>query len=147
VAGRGWLTHQLVLAGFEVARPERDKGIDLIAYRRKGDGSRLVAFPIQLKAASMESFELPRKYETTPKLVLAYVWHLNDPNRTICYVLTYTEALQIVRAMKHDRGKVLEAGESWKKGKYTWTRIPRRLRERLRPYETSQGTWKKRFPG
>lgn len=32
LAGRNWLASQLFRAGLEVARPERDRGIDLIAY-------------------------------------------------------------------------------------------------------------------
>ena len=32
IIGRNWLVSELYLAGIEVARPERDHGIDLIAF-------------------------------------------------------------------------------------------------------------------
>ncbi len=38
VFGRNLLISHLVTAGFEVAQPVRDKGIDLIAYRDGRDG-------------------------------------------------------------------------------------------------------------
>jgi len=45
LAGRNWLTSQLLQAGLEVARPERDRGIDLIAYRDMDERNRFLAYP------------------------------------------------------------------------------------------------------
>jgi hypothetical protein len=50
---------QLLQAGLEVARPERDRGIDLIAYldldKTVGD---FIACPIQVKAVSKTTFSI-----------------------------------------------------------------------------------------
>ena len=61
IAGRNWLVSQLYLAGVEVARPERDHGIDLIAFLDRG---RFIACPIQVKASSQKSFDVQRRFET-----------------------------------------------------------------------------------
>ena len=50
--GRNWLTSQLLQAGLEVARPERDRGIDLIAYRDIDEKQQFLAYPIQMKLCS-----------------------------------------------------------------------------------------------
>lgn len=39
LAGRNWLASELLRAGLEVARPERDRGIDLIAYVDLDEGA------------------------------------------------------------------------------------------------------------
>jgi hypothetical protein len=52
--GRSKLEAQLIRNGFEVARPHRDRGIDLIAYLDRA--GRLSAAPIQMKASSGERF-------------------------------------------------------------------------------------------
>src|SRR5205085_571466 len=53
--GRNWLVGELLRAGLEVARPERDRGIDLIAYADLDATGRFVARPIQMKAATGRS--------------------------------------------------------------------------------------------
>lgn len=82
LAGRNWLCSQLVLAGLEVARPERDHGIDLIAYIDKA-AKRFVACPIQMKGATNESFSIHKRYKSFPSLLHVYVWHLGEPSRTV----------------------------------------------------------------
>src|SRR5205823_3212242 len=90
----------LLRAGVEVARPERDRGIDLIAYfdldETIGD---FVACPIQMKAASERGFSISPKYEKFRRLLLVYVWFLNDQAKTVSYALTYAEALRTADAM------------------------------------------------
>jgi hypothetical protein len=57
VIGRSRLIETLFQARFEVARPERDYGIDLIAYVDRHIGPKsFIAYPLQLKAASNEQF-------------------------------------------------------------------------------------------
>src|SRR5438132_14363692 len=90
--GRNWLTSQLLQAGLEVARPERDRGIDLVAYRDIDQKHQFLAYPIQMKAATREVFSIDSKYEKFPKLILAYVWNLGDSTQTKCFALTYGEA-------------------------------------------------------
>lgn len=45
IAGRNWLTAQLLMRGFEVATPVVDRGVDLIVFREVGkQGKRGVEF-------------------------------------------------------------------------------------------------------
>jgi hypothetical protein len=100
LAGRNWLASELQRAGVEVARPERDRGIDLIAYVDRDERvSTFVARPIQLKAATNAGFSLYPKYLKFPGLILAYVWNVSQPSKTISYALTYGEALGIAEKM------------------------------------------------
>jgi hypothetical protein len=58
LAGRNWLASELLRAGLEVARPERDRGIDLIAYLDLDERvSSFLACPIQMKAATGALFQ------------------------------------------------------------------------------------------
>ena len=99
LAGRNWLASQLQSAGIQVARPERDRGIDLIAYidrdERVGKLETFVARPIQLKAASCKSFSLDPKYEKVPGLILAYVWNLATPSETVCVALSFRPTIAV----------------------------------------------------
>ena len=70
--GRNRLIEQLLEAGLEVALPLRDHGIDLIAYADRRDPS-FVACPIQMKAGTLKSFGIDRKYEKFPNLIHAFV--------------------------------------------------------------------------
>lgn len=74
IIGRNYLVSMLVSDGLEVARPERDRGVDLIAYLDLDEVGRFVACPIQMKAATTASFSLHYKYERiaprSPKGVL-----------------------------------------------------------------------------
>src|SRR5688572_10625974 len=100
LAGRHWLTSQLLRAGLEVAQPERDRGIDLIVYLDLDEGvGDFLACPIQMKAATDEPFSVQRKYERFRRLLLVYVVNLGDSTRTAAYAMTYPEAAQIVYAM------------------------------------------------
>lgn len=128
VAGRNWLTANLLTRGFEVAVPIVDRGVDLIVFREVGeDGIR--ALPLQLKCASAESFSLDRKYEGRG-IPLIYVWNvLSQPT---AFMLTYEEALDVL-------GAQAAATKSWSEGgKYAITSVGSALRARLQPYE---GRW------
>ena len=53
LASKSWLASELIRSGIEVARPERDRGLDLIAYvDRDVRVGNFVASPIQMKAAT-----------------------------------------------------------------------------------------------
>lgn len=85
LAGRNWLASELMQAGIEVARPERDRGIDLIAYLdRDVRIGKFIACPIQMKAAQRQVFSIDPKYAKIPGLLLAYVWHLGNQSTTKC---------------------------------------------------------------
>jgi hypothetical protein len=100
LAGRSWLISQLLQAKIEVARPERDRGVDLIAYldldESVGD---FIACPIQVKVASTSMFSVDPKYEKFHRMLLVYVWNVKDSTRTVAYVLTYQEALGVADRM------------------------------------------------
>ena len=75
IIGRNYLVSSLVTDGVEVARPERDRGIDLIAYLDLDQVGRFIACPIQMKAASEASFSLFPKYERVPRVPCTFVGH------------------------------------------------------------------------
>ena len=64
IIGRGLLTAHLIEGGVEVARPERDRGVDLIAYVDTLPGG-FAACPIQMKAFTDRAFAIWRKYDKT----------------------------------------------------------------------------------
>lgn len=134
--GRNRLVSELLQAGLEVGLPMRDRGIDLIAFADlKSRVERFIACPIQMKAAWERSFSVQRKYSRIRNLLLAYVWHVGDPQRTTTYALTYQEAVQILRRMGF--AKTL----SWKKVGYGVTRPGRRLIALLEPYKMTPDKW------
>jgi hypothetical protein len=146
LAGRNWLASELLRAGVEVAKPERDRGIDLIAYidrdRRVGN---FVACPIQMKAATGAIFSLYPKYAKFPGLLLVYVWNLADPQATKCFALTYVEALRVARRMGWTRtGSWLKGGRFGRRG-YSTTRPSKKLRGLLVAYEITSEKWWRRI--
>ena len=77
IEGVNWLIVELMKAGIEVARPIRDRGVDLVVYNeRKND--ELFAKVIQVKASSEESFSIDQKYEKTKGLLIVYIWNLES---------------------------------------------------------------------
>ncbi len=90
----------MLQANLEVALPLRDRGIDLIAFADLDTHvNSFIARPIQMKAASDKSFGIHKKYAKFPNLIIAYVWYLNDPSKTVTYGLTYHEAVQVADEM------------------------------------------------
>jgi hypothetical protein len=143
LAGRNWLASQLFRAGLEVARPERDRGIDLIAYLDMDNSGSFIACPIQMKAASKAVFSLFPKYERFHDLILAYVWNVETPSHTTCFALTYPEAYRVAETMGYTKRK------SWTHGVgpnqlrgWTTTKPSDSLRELLAPYEMNTNKWR-----
>lgn len=137
VLGRHHLIDELVRAGLEVAEPVRDRGIDLLAYADRDQAKgKFSARPIQMKAASQQSFGLDRKYAEFPDLLLAYVWNLDTRDRIMTFAMTYQEALGILEAMGY------ADTASWKDhGAYVNTRPGVRLRELLEPFRMTPKKW------
>lgn len=136
VLGRNQLTEELLRAGLEVSLPVRDRGIDLIAYADLAAVVKtFVARPIQMKAATGMSFGLDRKYANFPGLLIAYVWHIAEPDAAVTFALTYAEALDVARRMGYTKT------ESWRRGTYVNTRPGGRLRRLLEPYRMSPRKW------
>jgi hypothetical protein len=126
IAGKHLLIARLVAAGYEVAEPIRDKGIDLIIYRDKNEFS---ARPVQMKASTQESFSLDRKYERFPNLLIAYVWNLNASDRSEIYLLTFDQALKVIDVKGYSKT------DSWTKNGYYFVRnAGKELKELLKPY-------------
>jgi hypothetical protein len=134
--GRNLLVGLLLRDGLEVARPERDRGIDLIAYVDLDEtGGPFLACPLQLKAFTQAAFSVDQKYARFPNLLLAYLWNVSDPTRLEAYCLTYPEAVEVATSM----GWTTTA--SWRSGIYSTTRPPGRLRDLLEPRRMGPGSW------
>jgi hypothetical protein len=126
VVGRAYLTAALTRDGIEVARPERDSGIDLIAFLREP----WRATPIQLKAFSKPGFSHLPKYETQSELRMVYAW-LDQPQPTF-YVLTWAQADEVVDAGNYKR----DAG-----GRWITSNASAALRQQLAPFRVNPGSW------
>lgn len=133
IIGRNYLMSRLVADGLEVARPERDRGVDLVVYLDLDKAGRFLACPIQMKAAMASSFGLNRKYERISQLLIAYVWNLQDPARTVLYALTYAEAKEVADEMGWTKTV------SWQSGSYSTTSPSQRLRGLLEPFLMLKG--------
>jgi hypothetical protein len=121
--GRNQLVTDLLLAGFEVAEPLRDRGIDLIVYLDLDeDVDGFVAVPIQMKVASARSFSINRKYNKFPNLIMAYVWGALDDVETEVYALTQSEAVRVGDAMGYT-----ETASWTDKGLYVTNKPSKRL--------------------
>ena len=138
IIGRNRLVDELLRAGLEVAVPLRDRGIDLLAYEDTGDGVTLFrSRPIQMKAASKESFGIYGKYEAFPGLILAYVWNIGDGAKTVTYALTHAQSVGVADAMGYTKT------DSWLTGRrYECTSISAKLRELMEPYRMTPEKWR-----
>jgi hypothetical protein len=149
LAGKNWLASELMRAGIEVARPERDRGIDLIAYLdRDKRARRFIARPIQMKAASRARFSLYPKYAKFRGLLLAYVWNLGaeSPSNIRCFALTYAEALGVLRQMGYARSQTWKKGAASGQRRYVVNKPPKKLVGLLSKYEMdSREKWHERL--
>jgi len=137
--GRNRLGSELLRDELEVAVPARDRGIDLIAYLdRPTDGGDFIACPIQTKTSSARAFSLFQKYERTANLIIAYIWFVDNPERTEMYALTYQEAFEVAKKMGWTKTA------SWKKEGYSTTKPSEELCNLLRAYRMHRGDWKKK---
>jgi hypothetical protein len=91
-----------------------------------------------MKAASTSCFAVDQKYGKFPNLLLAYVWHLEDPDRAVAYALSYPEALSVAQEMGYT------ATMSWQSGIYTTTRPSRRLLDLLERIRMTPEKWRLR---
>lgn len=146
LAGRNWLASELLRAGLEVAKPERDRGIDLIAYLDLDELSgNFHACPIQMKAATGAVFSLNPKYAKFPRLILAYVWNLGESSKTKCFALTYAEALAVANEMGYTKTDSWQTGGRNKIPGYSTTAPSARLRELLTPFEMNPDKWRNKI--
>ena len=123
VVGRSILEAALVTEGFEVARPSRDKHVDLLVYST----STWQAAPIQMKASSKSRFSLGSKYKGVRRLVFAYIW-LDSQS---VFLLDYGEAFAFLGSATKTK--------SWtEKGYYT---LPHVSEERMRILKQFENRW------
>ena len=121
----------VIAAGLDVARPERDDGIDLIIYSRKGGP--WVSVPVQIKSR----FNIQKKYDKRPGLVMCYVC----PGDKV-YVLTHEQAKEIARV----RGYLDEAKSAWRdSGSYSCV-IGASLAKDLEPSIATPERWASLLP-
>lgn len=133
--GRNRLIEQLLLAGLEVAWPLRDRGIDLIAYADLAARvESFVACPIQMKASS-ESFGLHSKYRRVRNLIIAHVWYVSQPAKSVTIATTYSETLSVVEAMGWSETA------SWASGAYSTSRPSQRLLTLPEPFRMTPERW------
>lgn len=138
--GRNKLVNALLEAGLEVARPERDRGIDMIVYLDIAKNKTFVARPIQMKAASRKSFGLDEKYKRINALLLVYVWHTHGGKDLEIYVLTYKEAFSVAKKMGYTET------EFWRqKRRYSTSSPSQRLCELLEEYKMTSQKWKEKI--
>ena len=139
ILGRAHLEVLFYKAGIEVAKPSRDKGVDLVAYMLDP----FKAVPIQIKAASAKSFSVHQKYERFPGLIMAYVWNLQDEkgSEVEVYLLTYEQAHDVARRLGWTDTR------SWKRGGYSTSAPSREIITMLRPFNAKSIKLKERIFG
>jgi hypothetical protein len=144
LAGRNRLASELQKASIEVARPERDHGIDLLAYLDLEE--KFCARPIQMKAATGEIFDVQRRYEKFPGLMLVYVWNV-EMDKSRYFALTYEEAEKVAEAMKWTKTASWKGETSGPPGYGVW-KVNDELLRLLSPHEiTKPEQWRKKlFP-
>lgn len=136
--GRSLLISELLRDGIEVALPERDRGIDLIAYVDLDEAhGTFLARPIQLKARTTPAFSIAPKYERFPGLLLAYLWNVDRPSALEAFCLTYAEALGIAQEMGWTETKSFREG-----GLYRMSPPSTRLLALLERHRMSPGRWR-----
>ena len=129
LVGRAALETELIRHGFEVARPHRDKGIDLLVFLDEPTKP-FAALPIQIKAYTGTSFGVRRKYEQITGLVLVYIWNVLTKPRF--FLMTYADAARLIPA---DRKRK----PSWAKGRWHWTKAPKSVVQGLQEFEDRWG--------
>ena len=136
--GRSLLVSELLRDGIEVALPERDRGIDLIAYIDLDDAnSTFVARPIQLKASTRPGFSIDAKYERFPDLLLAHLWNVDRATELQAFCMTYAEAHVVAKAMGWTETRSFTEG-----GVYRASPPSARLMVLLEPHRMAPGRWR-----
>jgi hypothetical protein len=109
IAGRNWLVSQLIQCGIEVATPERDKGVDLIAYV---ETQRFRACRIQIKVSTGSAFVAHR--EQYDGMLMVYIWHIDKPQETVAFAMRTWQARRIITANRWDKN------QAWKRKNGYW---------------------------
>jgi hypothetical protein len=133
ILGRAALAAELLGDGLEVASPDRDAGIDLLAFSAKP----WRVMPIQMKAAPGAAFCVDRKYECIDRLVMVYVWNIRSGAEF--YAMSWKDAVEIAASLGWT------STDSWtrdeQKGRYATSRPPDRVRNAVESYRMTPGKW------
>lgn len=135
ILGRAALTAELMADGLEVAQPDRDLGVDLVAYTVNP----WKAMPIQLKVATGNAFSVDRKYERLERLVMAYVWNARRGAAADFYAMLWTDARAIAEQLGWTQTK------SWNRergGGYATTRPSAKVVQAMTPHRMGPGDWR-----
>jgi hypothetical protein len=142
VIGQNFITNRLLREGIEVAKPVRDRGIDLIAYLPKEEGEDFQARPLQLKVASDRDFSVYRKYQDFNDMVVVYVWRVAHEKGPEAYALTTQETLDVAEQRGWTETK------TWQNdGRYNDTTVTGPTQEAVDPYRIGPGEWKDKLFG
>ena len=120
--GTAALTAALIREGFEIARPARDRGIDLIVF---SDSDHFTALPIQVKTHTGSGFMVHRKDERFKSLVHALVWNAQGKSPNL-FLFTQKEAVALL-----PEGKATKAYYSGSNGHWTWHKTPPKIADQL----------------
>ena len=137
--GRNRLIESILHAGLDVALPIRDDGVDLIVYRRKGEGL-FNARPVQLKTATRPRFAVDRlKYEGRQGLIMAYVW---GQDRSTIYALSYhPDVSDVARAMGWDQTNAWQTGAGTNRPGWSCY-VSSKLLRALKPFLATPDRWR-----
>lgn len=136
ILGTSILKSFLIAGDVEVAKPERDNGIDLIAFICR-DLNSFNAIPIQLKSASNKCFSIDRKYQNIPNLWMAYTWNAVNPEKAEVYLMKYALAISIGEKMGYTNTP------TWiNTGKYSTTSPSVRLTDFISEHRVAPSTVK-----
>lgn len=127
-------------AGLRLVEPSKKNGIDFFISIEAQADEKGASFPVKLKTSVHEVFSLYRKESRIPRLLMAYVWHANEPKDSEVYALTYKEALEIVKSKPYVNSK------SWiDEGGYSVTHAGAALKEKLKGYRMTPEKWHQRL--
>ena len=144
IIGRSHLIAHLTLGGIEIARPERDKGIDLVAYVDTRPNGFLVS-PLQIKASRKPRVGTWAKYNAIPSLLMVFVWVPEGGPVTIV-AMTQAETMQLAHDVGWTQAKKWRrvAAEDPTKLAYT-TEVTPKIRPHLTEFTMTPDMWVSRM--
>jgi hypothetical protein len=126
--GLAALTTAMLRQGFEIARPLRDRGVDLIVF--SDTFPRPSAIPIQAKIHSETGLDVYReKYQNFPGIVYAIVWHAASQPRY--FLFDHTEACSLIPETSRQQSCWTRPSGHW-----VWTHpVPQHLHVNIAKFE------------
>ena len=130
-----FLQAELLKQGFEVSKPIRDNGIDLIVYQVQT--APFTALPLQVKSYTGAGFIADKRYALKPGILMVYIWYAWDNPRY--FLLTYDESVDFLRNI----GDALNSKEWNEKGSYsrTGTSTSKLTDKQIEIFEDYENRW------